>query len=208
MPSVRRPTRGTSRFLRAPPAAARAGPRHRAQEVESVQLRLRECAAGGGEPSSVNDLARRERMTAPRRNIVGFARLHRRRTPRADSVAGPSVRHRHGRPSALQVATRPPSDSVYFGSVQCVIENSFLVGKMQNGVDLLERYREQADKFAGLARVVALAAVFAAGAIPVEDCRIVPGFFGSTSRRVCEPYALAFVLARKVDGAIRSIVLQ
>ena len=79
---------------------------------------------------------------------------------------------------------------------------------MQNGVDLLERYREQADKFAGLARVVALAAVFAAGAIPVEDCRIVPGFFGSASRRVCEQYALAFVLARKVDGAIRSIVLQ
>jgi MFS family permease len=40
------------------------------------------------------------------------------------------------------------------------------------------------------------------------DCRIVPGFFGSASRRVCEQYALAFVLARKVDEAIRSIVLQ
>jgi hypothetical protein len=110
------------------------------------------------------------------------------------------------------------------------VGNSLLVGKMQNGVDLLERHRKQADKFADLARsvlpgvfrdvflvaaysppltrVVALAAVFAAGTIPVEDCRIVPGFFGSASRRVCEQSGLAFVLARKVDGAIRSIVLQ
>jgi hypothetical protein len=79
---------------------------------------------------------------------------------------------------------------------------------MQNGVDLLERHSKQVDKFAVLARAVALAVVFAAGAIPVEDCRIVPGFFGSASRRVCEQSGLAFVLARKVDGAIRSIVLQ
>jgi hypothetical protein len=83
-----------------------------------------------------------------------------------------------------------------------------LVGKMQNGVDLLERHSKQVDKFAVLARAVALAAIFAAGAIPVEDCRIVPGFFGSASRRVCEQSGLAFVLARKVDGAVRSIVLQ
>jgi hypothetical protein len=110
--------------------------------------------------------------------------------------------------------------------------NSLLVGKMQNDVDLAERYRKEADKFAGLARsalpgvfrdvflvpaysqligsltkVVALVAVFVAGTIPVEECRIVPGFFGSASRRVCERSALAFVLARKVDAAIRSIVL-
>ena len=112
----------------------------------------------------------------------------------------------------------------------CRVGNSLLVGKMQNGVDLLERHRKQADKLADLARsvlpgvfrdvflvaaysppltrVVALAAVFAAGTIPVEDCRIVPGFFGSASRRVCEQSGLAFVLARKVDGAIRSIVLR
>jgi hypothetical protein len=107
-----------------------------------------------------------------------------------------------------------------------------LVGKMQNDLDLPERHRKQADKFADLARsalpgvfrdiflvpaysppigsltrVVALVAVFVAGTIPVEECRIVPGFFGSASRRVCERSALAFVLARKVDAAIRSIVL-
>jgi hypothetical protein len=103
---------------------------------------------------------------------------------------------------------------------------------MQNDVDLAERYRKQAGKFADLARdalpgvfrdvflvpaylpliasltrVVALLAVFVAGTIPVEECRIVPGFFGSASQRVCERSALAFVLARKVDGAIRSNVL-
>jgi hypothetical protein len=79
---------------------------------------------------------------------------------------------------------------------------------MQNGADLLERYRKQPDKFADLAKVVALAAAFAAGTIPIKDCRIDPGFFGSASRTVCQQSALAFVLARKVDGAIQSIVLR
>ena len=55
---------------------------------------------------------------------------------------------------------------------------------------------------------VALAAVFVAGTIRVEECRIVPGAFASASQRVCERSVLAFVLARKVDGAIRSIVLR
>jgi hypothetical protein len=55
---------------------------------------------------------------------------------------------------------------------------------------------------------VALVSVFMAGMIRVEECRIVRGFFGSASQRVCEPSAVAFVLARKVDGAIRSIVLR
>jgi hypothetical protein len=73
------------------------------------------------------------------------------------------------------------------------VGNSLLVGKMQNDVDLAERYRKEANKFAGLARsalpgvfrdvflvpaywqligsltrVVALVAVFVAGRIPVE----------------------------------------
>jgi hypothetical protein len=55
---------------------------------------------------------------------------------------------------------------------------------------------------------VVLVAVFVAGTIRVEECRIVPGAFASASRRVCERSALAFVLARKADGAIRSIVLR
>jgi hypothetical protein len=142
------------------------------------------------------------------------------------------ARHRHGRPSSSSSHQSAPLDSVYSGSVLCVVGNSLLVGKMQNDVDLPERYRKQANKFADLARsvlpgvfrdvflvpayspligsltrVVALVAVFVAGTIPVEECRIVPGFFGSASPRVCERSALAFVLARKVDGAIRSIVL-
>jgi hypothetical protein len=73
------------------------------------------------------------------------------------------------------------------------VGNSLLVGKMQNDVDLAERYPKEADKFGGLARsalpgvfrdvflvpaywqligsltrVVALVAVFVAGTIPVE----------------------------------------
>jgi hypothetical protein len=84
---------------------------------------------------------------------------------------------------------------------------------MQSDANLAENYRKEANKFSetGISTAilaVALVAVFVAGAIRVEECRIVPGFFGSASRRVCEPSALAFVLGRKVDGAIRSIVLR
>jgi hypothetical protein len=95
-------------------------------------------------------------------------------------------------------------------------------------VDLAERYRREDGKFIELARgappgafrdvfqvsastvilAVALAAVFVAGTIRVEECRIVPGAFASDDRRVCERSALALVLARKVDGAIRSNVLR
>jgi hypothetical protein len=55
---------------------------------------------------------------------------------------------------------------------------------------------------------VALVAVLAAGTIRVEQCRVVPGAFAKASQRVCERSPLADVLARKVDGAIRSIVLR
>ena len=84
---------------------------------------------------------------------------------------------------------------------------------MQSDGELEEHYREEANKFSETARstaivAVALVALFVAGTIRVEECRTVPGAFASAYRTVCERSALAVILARKVDGAIRSIVLQ
>jgi hypothetical protein len=58
---------------------------------------------------------------------------------------------------------------------------------------------------------VALVAALVPGTIPIEECRIVPGAFSSgfgVSQRVCKRSALAAVLARKVEGAVRSIILR
>jgi hypothetical protein len=84
-----------------------------------------------------------------------------------------------------------------------VFRDAFVVPAYSPLIGLLPRVERSTAILAA-----AFAAVFMAGTIRVEECRIKPGAFASASRRVCEPSALAFVLARKVDGAIQSIVLR
>jgi hypothetical protein len=60
-----------------------------------------------------------------------------------------------------------------------------------------------------------LAAALVAASIRVEECWIVPGAFSKdfssafdVSRRVCVRAALAVVLAHKIEGAARAIILR
>jgi hypothetical protein len=62
---------------------------------------------------------------------------------------------------------------------------------------------------------VALVAALVVASIRVEECRLVPGAFSSAfssafdvSRRICGRAALAVVLAYKIEGASRAIVLR